>query len=57
MVGNEYYAKLTAAGGTPPYQWTTDAPLPDGLKLAVLPGSGQQAAIQGVPTKADISGP
>ena len=50
-VGDEYYTKLTADGGTPPYQWTTDPPLPDGLELAVLPGSGQQAVIRGVPTK------
>jgi hypothetical protein len=51
MVGDEYYAKLTVAGGTPPYRWTTDPPLSGGLNLAVQPGSGQQAAIQGVPTK------
>ena len=50
MVGDTYYAELTAAGGTPPYTWKCDTPLPDGLVLASLPDS-QRAAIQGVPTE------
>jgi hypothetical protein len=49
-VDEEYYAELTATGGTPPYTWISDTPLPDGLELAPLPDS-QQAAIRGVPTE------
>ncbi|MFI5079659.1 MAG: putative Ig domain-containing protein [Streptosporangiales bacterium] len=50
MVDDAYYAELTAAGGTPPYTWAHDTPLPDGLELATLPDT-QQAAIRGVPAK------
>lgn len=50
MVDDAYHAELIAAGGTPPYTWTPNLPLPDGLELAPLPG-GQQAAIQGTPRK------
>jgi hypothetical protein len=50
MVDDAYRAELIAAGGTPPYTWTPNPPLPDGLEVAPLPG-GQQAAIQGTPTK------
>ena len=50
MVGDAYHTELTAAGGTPPYIWTPNPPLPDGLELAPLPG-GERAAIQGTPRK------
>jgi hypothetical protein len=50
MVGDAYHTELTAVGGTPPYTWTPNPPLPDGLELTPLPGS-QQAAIRGIPTK------
>ncbi|GEM_PF-3052493 len=49
-VGDAYHAELTAVGGTPPYTWTPNPPLPDGLELASL-ADGQQAAIRGIPTK------
>jgi hypothetical protein len=51
MQGDAYYAELTATGGTRPYTWNCDTPLPDGLVLTPLPGS-ERAAIQGVPTVA-----
>jgi hypothetical protein len=54
MVEDAYHTELTAAGGTPPYTWTPNSPLPDGLELASLPG-GERAAIQGKP-KQDGSG-
>jgi hypothetical protein len=50
MVDDAYHTELTAAGGTPPYRWTPDPLLPDGLKLASLSG-GERAAIQGIPKK------
>ena len=52
MVGDEYYAELTAAGGTAPYQWAHDKPLPAGLGLDPLPGT-DRAAIRGVPARTD----
>jgi putative Ig domain-containing protein len=51
MEGDSYYTELTAAGGTPPYTWEYDTPLPDGLSLMPLPGN-QRVAIQGVPSGA-----
>lgn len=33
-VGMDYSAALTATGGTPPYTWSTDGPLPQGFTLA-----------------------
>jgi len=48
--GDEYSAELTAAGGTPPYTWTSDT-LPAGLELAPLPDN-QRAEIRGMPTGA-----
>jgi Putative Ig domain len=50
MVGDAYHTELTAVGGTPPYTWTPNPPLPDGLELELLQG-GQRAAIHGVPTR------
>ena len=50
MVDDAYHAELIAAGGTPPYTWTPNPQLPDGLEVAPLP-DGQQAAIQGTPKK------
>jgi hypothetical protein len=50
MVGDAYDTELAATGGTPPYTWTPNPPLPDGLELAPLSG-GHQAAIRGTPTK------
>ena len=51
MEGDAYYSELTAAGGTPPYTWTCDTPLPEGLALAPSP-DGQRAVIRGVPASA-----
>lgn len=50
MVGDAYNTELTAAGATPPYTWTPNLPLPDGLELASIPG-GERAAIRGIPKK------
>ena len=51
MEGDVYYTELTVVGGTPPYTWKCDTPLPDGLVLTSLPGS-ERAAIQRVPAAA-----
>ncbi len=51
MVGYAYHTELTAVGGAPPYVWTIDSPLPDGLAL-VSRSDGRRAAIQGVPAEA-----
>jgi len=52
MVGEEYCAEMTAAGGTAPYQWAHDTPLPAGLELDPLPVT-DRAAIRGVPARTD----
>jgi hypothetical protein len=49
MVGDAYATELTAVGGTAPYTWTSNPPLPNGLNLQPLPG-GEQAMISGTPT-------
>lgn len=49
MVGDPYDAELTAAGGNPPYTWTSNPPLPTGMTLDPLP-PGQQIRIHGTPT-------
>ncbi len=36
--GSDYAATLKAAGGTPPYAWSVDDPLPDGLTLDAASG-------------------
>ncbi|MYW03838.1 putative Ig domain-containing protein, partial [Streptomyces sp. SID3343] len=39
VVGRPYNATLTAQGGTAPYHWITDEPLPDGLTLDPATGT------------------
>ncbi|MCF2527616.1 fibronectin type III domain-containing protein [Yinghuangia soli] len=36
--GQQYSAKLQAVGGTPPYRWAADGPLPGGMTLDPLTG-------------------
>ena len=38
-VGTDYSTPLSATGGTPPYTWSTDSPLPDGFTLAEETGT------------------
>jgi Putative Ig domain len=48
MVGDPYHAELTATTGTPPYTWTSNPPLPEGLTLD-SPPPGLRARIDGTP--------
>jgi len=46
--GKRYTARLHATGGKPPYRWSAQAPLPQGLKLSatgVLAGTPSRAGI------------
>ncbi len=38
-VGTAYSATLTATGGTPPYLWSTESPLPEGFTLEEATGT------------------
>lgn len=34
VAGEQFAVRLKATGGAPPYRWSTDVPLPDGLSLS-----------------------
>jgi len=47
-VGSSYISTFTESGGTPPFNWSVNGPLPDGLTLAS--NGATQATISGKPT-------
>ncbi|MFH1856783.1 MAG: putative Ig domain-containing protein [Candidatus Omnitrophota bacterium] len=46
MVGESYYALLSAKGGVPPYSWSTASQFPEGLSL-----NSETGAIAGTPSE------